>query len=58
MTVEIKNLKTGTIITEKFVTEVNITDGRINLKYDRRIRTTMVGKSVSMDMYAIESIIR
>lgn len=56
MTVEIKNLKMGNIIKEKFVTDVHIDDKWITLEYDRRIRTTMVGKKVPTDMYAIESV--
>lgn len=56
MTVEIKNLKMGNIIKEKFVTDVHIDGEWITLEYDRRIRTTMVGKKVPMDMYAIESV--
>ena len=56
MTVEIKNLKLGNTIIEKFVTDIHIDGEWIELKYDRRIRTTITGKKVQMDMYAVESI--
>lgn len=58
MTVEIKNLKMGNIIREKFVTDIHIDGEWIELKYDRRIRTTITGKKVPMDMYAVEAIIK
>ena len=58
MTVEIKNLKTGNIIKEKFVTDIHIDGEWISLEYDRRIRTTLVGKRVPMDMYAVENMYR
>lgn len=57
MTVEIKNLKMGNIIREKFVTDIHIDGEWIELKYDRNIRATVTGKKVPMNMYVVESII-
>ena len=54
--VELTNLNTGKVIREQFVTEVCMRDDRIYLKYDRRIRPTMSGKSVLMSEYAVTNI--
>lgn len=56
MTVQVKHKATGNIITEQFVTDVRIANDRYYFTYDRRIRTTMVEKSVPTEFYVIESI--
>ena len=56
MTVEIKNLVMGNIIKDKFVTHISIDEKWIRLEYDRRIRTTVVGKQMPTDMYAVVSV--
>lgn len=58
MTVTLKNLKSGKLIKEKFVTDININNERIELHFDRRIRSTMVKTTISMRDYVVESIDR
>lgn len=56
MTVQVKHIATGKIITEQFVTDVRIANDRYYFTYDRRIRRTMVEKSIPTEFYVIESI--
>ena len=59
MTVEIKNLKTGNIITRNDVTEIIIKDEYIRIKLNKRIRNgEIAGMRFEGDMYEIVSIIR
>lgn len=57
MTVELKNLATGKVITEKFVTNVSVDGEVIRIRYDQRIRH-ITCKTLVMDQYAVVGVIK